>query len=181
MKKVIALVGPLASGKDVTKKYLESKYGAQSIKFSKILRDVLERINVPNSRENLQNLSTELRKLFGEDLLAKVIVKDAIDCKSEMVILDGVRRLSDIEHAKKLDGFILISIDANQESRYKRLISRNENEGDAEKTFEEFLADHDREADKEVPIVMQEAKFKIDNEGSFEDLYKKIDEIIASL
>lgn len=181
MKKVIALTGPIAAGKDVTKKYLEEKYNAKSLKFSQILRDVLNRIGVSINRENLQNLSTELRNLFGEDLLARVIVKDVEACESKIVILDGVRRISDIKYAKKLEEFNLISIDADSKIRYERSVLRNENEGDAEKTYEEFLEDHNKEADKEIPVVMKEAVFNIDNNGTFENLYKQIDEIIEKL
>jgi dephospho-CoA kinase len=181
MKKIIALVGPLASGKDVTKKYLESKYNAQSLKFSQIFRDILNRLSIENNRENLQNVSTVLRQLFGEDLLAKAIVKDLENCDSPIVILDGVRRMSDIEYVLKLENFSLISIDADQQTRYERLIKRNENEGDSKKSYDEFLNDHNKEADREVPIVMQQAKYSINNDGTFEDLYKKIDEIIVKL
>src|SRR3990167_736894 len=52
-KTILGLVGPIASGKDTVKKYLEKKYSALGCRFSSILRDVLERINLPNSRENM--------------------------------------------------------------------------------------------------------------------------------
>ena len=72
-KVIIGLVGSLASGKETTKKYLIQKYSAQDCRFSSILRDVLERVAVSNSRENLQKISTVLRANFGEDLLSKAI------------------------------------------------------------------------------------------------------------
>jgi dephospho-CoA kinase len=58
---------------------------------------------------------------------------------------------------------------------------RNENEGDNKKTFEQFLEDHNAEADKQIPEVMKTAKYTIDNSGTLEDLYKQIDEIIKKL
>ena len=79
MKKlIIGLTGPVASGKGTVKKYIEEKYGAKDCRFSTILRDVLVRIDVPIIRENLQKVSTTLRQLFGEDLLARVIAKDVL-------------------------------------------------------------------------------------------------------
>ena len=99
-KIILGLVGPIASGKDTVKKYLEKKYGATGCRFSSILRDILERIDLPNSRENMQELSTILRQKFGEDILAKAIASDAIKLKSNIVIVDGVRRMADIKFLK---------------------------------------------------------------------------------
>lgn len=179
-KIIIGLVGPIASGKDVAKKYLIEKYGAEAVKFSTPLRDVLNRMAVSVSRENLQSVSTLLRGAFGEDLLAKTIAKDASELRSDIVIVDGVRRMADIVHLKKLDNFVLVKIEADPVLRYERMKNRNENAGDAEKTFDEFMVDHEREAEKEIPKVMSEAKWSIDNNGDFEKLYKQIDILIET-
>jgi len=180
-KIILGLVGPLASGKEVTKRYLVDKYNAKDCKFSTILRDVLNRINVPISRDTLQRVSTVLRANFGEDLLAKAIASDASSLDSEIVVIDGVRRPTDIEHLVRLPNFFLIKIDADPELRYKRLVERNENEGDDKKTFDQFLKDHKSEADSLVPQVMLTAKYSIDNNGSLNDLYKQIDGIVEKL
>jgi dephospho-CoA kinase len=180
-KIIIALAGPIASGKDVTKKYIEEKYQAKSVKFSQILRDVLNRISVPVERENMQLLSTILRQNFGEDLLARNIAEDAKNIDASIVILDGVRRSADIEYAEKLPGFVLIKIDADPKIRYERAVLRNENVGDAEKTFEQFLTDHETEADKEVPVVMQKATLSLDNNKDFESLYEQIDVLMSKI
>lgn len=180
-KIILGLVGSLASGKDTTKKYLAEKYKAKDCRFSTILRDVLNRITVPVSRENMQSLSTILRANFGENLLAKAIANDAAKLDADIVVVDGVRRPTDIEHLVKLPNFSLIKIDANPKIRYERMVKRNENEGDDKKTFEQFMKDHEAEADSLIPVVMESAKYSIDNSGSFEDLYKQIDEIIKKL
>lgn len=179
-KVIIGLVGTLASGKETTKKYLAEKYGAKDCRFSSILRDVLTRLTIPNSRENLQKISTVLRANFGEDLLASAIAADASKLDADIVVIDGVRRFTDIEHLKDLPNFVLVKIDANPKLRYERMKLRNENVGDDKKTFEEFLKDHEAEADKQIPEVMKTAKYSIDNSGSFEELYYQIDGIIAN-
>jgi len=175
------MVGSLASGKETTKKYLVEKYNAKDCRFSSILRDVLSRLTIPNSRENLQKISTILRANFGENLLAKVITADAAKLEADIVLIDGVRRFTDIEHLKDLPNFVLVKIDADPKLRYERMKLRNENAGDDKKTYEDFLKDHEAEADKQIPEVMKTAKYSIDNSGTFEELYKKIDELIAKL
>jgi dephospho-CoA kinase len=178
-KIIIGLVGSLASGKETVKRYLAEKYNSKDCKFSAILRDVLARVDVINSRENVQKISTVLRANFGENLLAKAIAKDASKLDADIVVIDGVRRFTDIEHLNELPNFILVKIDADPKIRYERMKLRNENAGDDKKTFEEFLQDHEAEADKQIPEVMKTAKFSIENSGSFEELYKQVDELIA--
>lgn len=182
MKKyIIVLTGLIASGKDVTKKYIESKYGAKSLKFSQIMRDILTRLHLENSRENMMGLSRILREYFGEDLLARVITEDAKRTDGQIVILDGARRPADIVYAEKLDNFILISVDAKPEVRFERAKARNENAGDAEKTFEQFLADHQKETEIRIPDLMSKAKYKLNNDGGLDDLKKQIDDVMSKI
>jgi dephospho-CoA kinase len=90
-KIIIGLAGEIASGKDVTKKYLEINYGASCHRFSTILRDILNRLYLPIKRENMQDISTFLRQRFGEDLLAKIITEDVKNDPHEIVVVDGIR------------------------------------------------------------------------------------------
>jgi len=182
MKKLIlGLVGELSSGKDVTKKYLEENYGANCHRFSTILRDVLNRVYLPITRENMQNLSTILRHRFGEDLLAKIIAEDVKNDAHEIIVVDGIRRAADMVYLKKIPGFILVSIEVEAKTRYERLVKRQENADDASKTYEQFLADGKKEAELEIPEVMATANYKIDNNGTFESLYQQIENIIIEL
>jgi dephospho-CoA kinase len=177
-KIIIGLTGPIASGKGTVKNYIVEKYQASDCRFSTILRDILNRVDMPICRENLQKISTALRQTFGEDLLAKAITKDAQGLSTDVVVIDGIRRMTDIGHLIKLDHFVLVSIDAEPKTRHERLVLRNENEDDKTKTFEAFLADHKIETEMTIPEVMTYAKERIDNNGSLDDLKRQIDEII---
>ncbi len=178
-KIIIGLTGPIASGKGTIKKYIEEKYGGKDCRFSTALRDIANRIGVETNRTNLQTVSEMIRKYFGQDILAKIIANDIKTLDSNIIVIDGVRRLADIEYLKDIPGFILVRIDAKPEIRFERMIKRNENKGDDKKTFEEFLADHTRsDSDSEVPVVMEHASKSINNDGDLQDLYKQIDELL---
>jgi dephospho-CoA kinase len=180
-KIIIGLVGQVACGKEAVKKYIAKKYNTQDCRFSTPLRDVVKRLDIPESRENLQKISTILRAGFGEDLLAKVISLDASKLDSEIVIIDGVRRMADIKYLKDLPNFYLIKVDADPKIRYERMKARNENTGDKDKTFEQFMTDQNNEAEKEIPVVMDFAKIGINNNGTLEELYEKSDKIIGEI
>jgi len=180
-KLIIGLVGPLASGKGVVKTYLEEKHSAVSYKFSDILRDILNRLYLPTSRENMQNLSTDLRSKFGNDILAKAMAQDVKNERQDLVIIDGVRRLDDILPLTDDPKFKLISIDADLKVRYERMRLRNENPGDSNKTFEDFLTDSEREAEMEIPKTMANAHYHLDNNHNLAHLYEQIDNLLIKI
>ena len=100
-KIIFGFVGDLASGKGTAAKYLQEKYGATTYRFSTMLRDILDRVYVPKSRENLQQLSTFLRESYGQDVMSRVIAEDVARDNNTLVIVEGIRRPSDIEYLKK--------------------------------------------------------------------------------
>ncbi len=177
-KIVLGLVSQMAGGKEVVKKYLEKNYQADSCRFSSVLRDILDRLFLANSRKNIQKLSTSLRQTFGEDILALTIAKEVNSLSAELIVVDGVRRPADIKYLKKLANFSLISIEADDKIRYQRLVARAENPGDKQKTWSEFLADNQQEADQTISKVMAGADYLVDNNGCLETLYQQIDKII---
>ncbi|MFA6105705.1 MAG: AAA family ATPase [Patescibacteria group bacterium] len=180
-KIVLGFVGDLASGKGTICKYLLEKYGTNSYRFSTMLRDVLKRLYVENSRENLQNLSTVLRTNFGQDLMSRVIAEDVKNDSKEIVAVEGIRRPTDITYLEKNPGFNLIYITADPQTRWERLVKRNENPGDDKKTFEEFTKDEGAEADRMIKELGKTAKFTITNNGNFEEFYNQMETILKSI
>jgi len=179
-KIIIGLTGEMASGKSTVAKYLQEKYGAVGYRFSNILRDALTRIHKDNSRENLQIMSTMLRKTYGEDVLAKAMAGDAQKDKNDIVVVDGVRRLGDIEHLKKLSGFKLVYMEADIKKCHERISVRNENIDDKGKTFEEFKKDRGREAEQQITELKEFADIVVDNNDDIENLYEEVDKIVKS-
>ena len=97
-KIIIGIAGEIASGKDTAGKYLAERYQALSLRFSQPLRDILDRMNLPQDRVHMAKLSLHLRQAFGEDIFSKVIMAEANKGAEYLVVVDGVRRLPDILH-----------------------------------------------------------------------------------
>lgn len=181
MKIILGFVGDLASGKGTVCKYLLEKYGTQSYRFSTMLRDILKRVYLENSRNNLQTLSTLMRENFGQDIMSRVIAEDVKNDPSEIVAVEGIRRPTDITYLEKNPGFHLIYITADSKLRWERLIKRNENPGDDKKTYEQFLADEQAEADRLIKELGAKAEYKIVNNGNTEEFYSQIEEILKKI
>ncbi len=181
MAAIIGLVGHLASGKGTAAKYLVERHGAVGLRFSDSLRETLAIYDQPNTRDNMQELSTLLRQRFGENVLARAIAKKARSLGAGLVVVDGVRRLTDLDGLSELANFVLVAVDADQRVRYRRYIDRSENEGDRETTFEQFSQQDVAEAEEQIPEVMRHAKFTIDNGGTVDDLYRELDGVVAAV
>ena len=177
-KIILGIAGEIASGKGTATGYLVKKFGASDHRFSTALRDVARRMYLEENRENLQKISTMMRENFNDNILSMVIYKDVENDQHDVVVIDGVRRMADIEFLKKIDGFRLLYVDAAMENRYDRITRRGENTDDNGKTFEEFRKDHEREAELQIRDLKEKADFVVDNDGTMDDLYLRIDEII---
>lgn len=177
-KTILGFSGSLASGKGTVCKYLTEKYKINSYRFSTMLRDMLKRVYLENTRENLQRISTVLRENFGQDLLSKVIAEDVKNDPNALVLVEGIRRPEDIAYLQQIPGFHLVHITAVPQIRWQRLVKRNENPGDDRKTYEDFLRDHHAESEIYIEKLGQTAEFTIENSGTFEQLYSQLEEIV---
>ena len=180
-KIILGFVGDLASGKGTICQYLKEKYNVPSYRFSTMLRDILDRIYVEKTRENLQDLSTFLRGRYGQDIMSKVIAKDVQGNQNEIVAVEGIRRPTDITYLQELDGFHLIYITADPKIRWQRMVLRQENPDEATKTFEQFLKDEQAEADMLIKDLGKQAEFTITNNGNIEEFHAKMEEIIHKI
>lgn len=181
MKIILGFVGDLAAGKGTLAKYLQSTYNSNTYRFSNMLRDMLDRIYVEKTRENLQDISTFIRARFGQDVMSKVLAKDVENDKGEVVIVDGIRRPTDITYLRQIPGFHLIYITAESKLRWERLVARKENPGDENKSYENFLKDEQSEADQLIATLGKEAEFTIVNNGTQEELFAQIENIIGEI
>ena len=181
MKIILGLIGKLAAGKGTVAKYLAERHQAEILMFSQPLRDVLTRFYLPQTRNNMQAVSQGLREALGQDALARVMAEDAKKSTANIIAIDGVRRPMDIKYLKELPGFILVKIETEQKIRYQRILSRGQNPGEAQITFEEFQTQEAAEAESLISKVAKEAKFFLDNNGSLDNLYHQVEEILNKI
>lgn len=179
MKKIIfGFVGHIACGKDTCTNYLKEKYSSTTYSFSTMLIDSLNRFYLKINRDNLIKMSEAIREKFGENTMAKTIAQDVEKDNGHMIGIPNIRRMADIEFLSKNSGFVLVKIQAESKTRYKRLIKRTEKADDGTKTYEQFLEDQKRSTEVSIDEVAGHATETIDNNGSLEYLYKQLDALV---
>ena len=180
-KIIIGIAGEVASGKDTVGKYIAEKNLAQVLRFSQVLRDILDRMNLEQNHENMGKLSMHLRKAFGEDILSKGLIVEADKSENEIVVVDGVRRFPDIMQMQASEQFFFAYVEASPETRYGRLAQRHQNTDDADKTLARFEKDALLEAESQIRDLKEHADFVINNDGTLEELLKQVDDMIATI
>lgn len=177
-KLILGFVGEMASGKGTAVSYIKKKYGATTYSFSTMLRDILDRLYLPHTRDNMIDLSVWVRGHFGEDTMARTMANDIAKDSHDIIAVEGIRRPADIEHLKKLSGFRVVEIVADERTRFERLVKRAQNPGDATKTLEEFQADSQKPTEISIRDVAKEATEHMDNNGTTEELHRQLDTLI---
>ncbi len=180
-KIILGLAGRIASGKGTAAAHLKEKQEIEMFGFSNSLKETLNTYDITITRENMQKLSTFLRQNFSEDILAKAIMKKVKNAQSQIIIIDGVRRETDISNFRSWQNFYLIFVETDQKIRYDRYVKRNQSLGDSSMSFDEFLKKDSAEPEAQIEGLKPTANFVLTNNGTFEDFYKKIDRTIKKL
>jgi len=177
---IIGLTGTIASGKSTVAKFFK-KRGYEHFTYSDILRIEADKRNISPSRENLQALGNKVKEeSHNLGILSRMIIENA---KKPDIIADGIRTVDEISELRK-NKCVIIGVDASQKTRYNRLKNRKR-KGDPT-DFNEFkkIDDHENKGltpGQEINKCLNKSDFIIKNDGSYEDLIAKIEEIHLSL
>lgn len=162
---LLALTGLARSGKDTAAKYISRKYGFYWLDMSRdVLKAELAERKIEPTKENLSLVGDSLRKVYGNDIVAQKIIGIIREKGLEKAIVSGVRSPEEAKYLEKSAGtFYLFSITANTERRIERggntAISRDERDI----------------SNKGLSKVLEMADATIENNGTLDDFYRKID------
>lgn len=176
---IIGLVGPLATGKGTITEYLVKAHGAEAVKFSQPLRDMIHRCYVKETREAMSQLAQLMRGEYGNDILVKTLVKDLENMDVAIAVFDGIRYFDEYNALRERKDFQLWAVDTDLEIRHQRIVKRGENAGEADLTLEQFTKQHELPTEVVIPEIMQQADATINNNGTIEELHAQIDTLVA--
>lgn len=180
----VALYGGIAAGKDFVTDYLVTRYGFTRYAFADNVKSIAEywfpEIYGDGSkkpRELLQAVGTKFREI-DENVWIKALLDD-IERKnkqrikegfySENIVITDCRMPNEYQKLKE-NGYIFVKICANDDVRKQRMIERgdifnsNDTQHHTESFYDSFQYDH-----------------SISNDGTAEDLYRRIDYLMESL
>lgn len=180
----LALYGLMGSGKDFAADYLIKQYGFTRYAFADNVKLVAETWfpeiygdGNKKPRELLQAVGTKFREI-DESVWIKALLDD-IESKNEQLIKEGFYsenivitdcRMPNEYQKLKENGYTFVRICASDEVRKQRMIERGDifNSNDTQHHTESFYSSF-------------EYNHSISNDGSPEDLYRRIDYLMKSL
>ncbi len=178
---LIGLTGRNAAGKGEVARYLQKK-SFYYYSLSDVIRDEIRSRGAAPTREALIAVGNELRQRYGANILAERVLARIEDDKH--YIIDSIRNPAEVDAFRAAKHFKLIRIEAPAEVRFQRIVMRRR-ESDP-RTFEDFVALENREAegdDTSQNLVKVElmADHALVNDGTLENLYPQIDELLLKL
>lgn len=180
---IIGITGTLGAGKGTVVDYLRRKKGFRHYSVRAFITEEIERRGMPVNRDSMVIVGNDLRKQHGPAYCAVALYERA-HADEGNAIIESLRTPAEADALKELDDFLLVSIDADQKTRYER-IRKRDNETD-HISFEEFVQNEEREMHGDDPTkqnitaVIAAADVTLDNNGTFDDLYRQVDEIIVT-
>ncbi len=187
---IIGIVGQIACGKGELKDYLTNHLGFTSFSLSSIVHEELRKKEINEfSRKALQDMGDELRKKYGDAILAKMAIKKIKNLASSVknrIVIEGIRNPGEIEYLKKIPHFVLIGVKAKRELRFKRLLKRNK--AWDPKTWQDFLVVDRRDlgigqkkSGQQVGKCLHYCDYILTNNNEVKDFQRKVKKLIDKL
>lgn len=178
MGKIVAIVGMCGSGKSIASKYFED-LGYKNVYFGGVTMEKLKEAGLEVTPENEKMMREKLRRELGMGAYAKVLLPRILELSKDYdVVLDGLYSWSELKIFEEEFDMRTIAIVCDKNLRYDRLSKRDVRPFNNEEAKKRDITEIEN-IEKAGPIAY--ADYFIYNNGSMEEYYKRLDEIIKLL
>lgn len=178
MGKIVAIVGMCGSGKSIASKYFED-LGYKNVYFGGVTMEKLKEAGLEVTPENEKMMREKLRRELGMGAYAKVLLPRILELSKDYdVVFDGLYSWSELKILEEEFDMRTIAIVCDKNLRYDRLSKRDIRPFNNEEAKKRDITEIEN-IEKAGPIAY--ADYFIYNNGSMEEYYKRLDEIIKLL
>ena len=175
--KICAIVGYAGSGKTTAIEAIRDL--GLVVTMGDIIRNEAKKRNLKPSGNIIGEIAKELREKEGPGIIAKKCVDLIKNKDEEVIIVDGVRSISEVNVFRKFWKFPIIAIIVKEEERFKRLFERARS--DDPKNIDDLKERDKREIQFGLKQVIKNADYKILNDSKIKDLKKKTRKLILKI
>jgi len=175
---IIGLVGPIRSGKSTVSQILVEDFDYLPASNSALLASILDQMKIEKSRANLGMLGNAIFEVLGNDVLAHYRIRTLGNSR---IVVDGIRYEDEIKAYSSIPSFLLIAVDSNSEDRLNRINAKSSQDKDPGRTDLHALRRLDEaRSEIEVPLLMERAHARIQNNGDLNNLRADVHRLIRS-
>lgn len=181
---IIGITGTLGAGKGTVVDYLVNNKGFKHYSVSGYLKNILIKKHLEPNRDNLRIVANEIREKYGPDYITKKLFIKAKKEKGNSII-ESIRNPKEAEFIKSQKNGYLFAVDANCKTRYLRIKKRASEKDKV--TLKEFKEQEKKELQsinpnaQNLPRCIEISDFKFDNNGTINELYEKIETVLAKI
>ncbi|AFZ71161.1 dephospho-CoA kinase [Caldisphaera lagunensis DSM 15908] len=172
----IAITGMPGSGKSYVSKILSEKLKIKVFSMGDVVREEAKSRGLSLTVENIENLASELRKQYGNNAVAKILMEKLEKNKYNMIIIDGVRGLEELKIFNTIYDICLIAVHASPLTRFKRLNERKREGNDI--SWDEFTFRDKKNLEYGIGNVIALSDFIVINESNLKDVESQINDIV---
>ena len=179
---VIGITGTLGAGKGTLVEYLVNNKGFSHFSVRQYLLEEIDRRGLEHNRDNMVRVANELRSLHSPAYIIEELYRQAHALGKDAVI-ESIRTPGEVSFLQKQGDFLLLAVDADSRLRFQRIRQRRSSTDSVD--YKTFLADELREFTSEDPTkqnlkrCIELADEVLINEGTVEELYRKLEDILG--
>ena len=182
--KIIGITGTLGAGKGTIVDYLTTRHAFKHFSVRGYLTGIIKNQGKEVNRDTMVHTANELRARHGASFIAEELFKEA-QASGTNCIIESLRTVGEVNALKAKGNFNLFAVDADRRQRYERIVERASETDKV--SFETFTENENREMNSTDPnkqnlsACMKLADEQFTNDGTMEDLFRKVDAALEKI
>ena len=179
---IIGITGTLGAGKGTIVEYLKEEHHFAHYSVRAYLLEEIRKRDLPENRDSMVSIANELRKNNSPSFITDELFERAKQ-NNQNAVIESIRTPGEIDSLRLKSKFMLLAVDADPKIRFER-IQKRQSETDYI-DFHTFLENEKREMTTDDPNkqnlrkCIEMADFVIMNNGTVQDLHRKVADILA--
>ncbi len=138
-----------------------------------VIREEMRKRKIEKTPEAEKQFSIDIRKMYGDDVTSKLLLKKVKIRKGSKTVISGFRSMIDLNNVRKRFKVVTIAVVAPTKVRFARTLARNRPQDP--KTLKDFIKYRDRkEAKFGLMEVIKHADYVVANTGDRRQLRKSV-------
>ena len=181
---IIGITGTIGAGKGTIVEYLTSKKNFKHYSVRSFLLREIQHRQLPPNRDSMVIVANHLRQTHSPSYIVDQLIKEAL-LNNQHSVIESIRTEGEIISLRKHYCFYLFAIDALPELRYQRILKRNSETDHID--YHTFIENETREFSstnhykQNLKKCIELADFTFLNNGSIEELYQQIENVLTKL